>query len=113
MASHFKINLDKLVLFDYYRTMKLTKQIAIFKALASEQRLRLFLMIAQNCCGKADGYEKAFTEACECLPIGRSTVSHHLKELQKAGLIICERDGQSMRCKVNGSALELIRQVLA
>lgn len=93
--------------------MKLTKQTAIFKALASEQRLRLFLMIMENCCGKVDGYEKAFTDACECLPIGRSTVSHHLKELQKAGLITCEREGQSMRCRVNKRALELIRKVLA
>ncbi len=92
--------------------MKLSKCADIFKALANERRLRLFLMIARNCCEKSGGYDKAFTKACECLDVSKSTVSHHLKELQQSGLIICEREGQSFRCRVNEEALGLIKELL-
>ena len=93
----------------------------IFKALSNEQRLKLFMLIYnkeqqcdkniidQGCC---KGIDKAFTMACECLDISRSTVSHHLKELQDAGLIICIRKGQSQICSVNKEAVVLIRNFI-
>ena len=81
---------------------------AVFKALSNEQRLKLFLMIVKDCCPK-EGYEKAFTKACECMDLSRSTISHHLKELQSAGLITAEREGQSFRYRVNYDALKLIK----
>lgn len=92
--------------------MKLSKCADIFKALSNEQRLKLFLMIAQDCCGKSKGSKKAFTKACECLDISRSTVSHHLKELQRAGLIQCEKQGQSHYCTVNTDALQAVKELL-
>lgn len=85
----------------------------IFKALGSEQRLKLFLMIVKNCCGTTDGYDRAFTKACECLDLSRSTVSHHLKELQNAGLVVCEREGQSFRCRVNEKTVQKIKDLLS
>lgn len=81
---------------------------AVFKALSNEQRLKLFLMIVKDCCPK-EGYEKAFTKACECMDLSRSTISHHLKELQSAGLLTAEREGQSFRYRVNYDALKRIR----
>lgn len=83
-----------------------------FKALSCEQRLRLFEIIrggqAENE-GACTGLMKAFSCACEELEVSRSTVSHHLKELERAGLIDCTKHGQSVCCRVNEKALQAIR----
>lgn len=107
--------------------MKLSNYSKIFKALSNEQRLKIFLMIYKgegefygnsssskdkSCCGMAGNLKKAFTKACCCMDISRSTVSHHFKELQSAGLIICERDGQTYHCRVNPEAVDLIKTFL-
>lgn len=39
------------------------------------------------------------------LNIGMSTVSHHIKELRRAGLIRVERRGQKVECSVERSAV--------
>jgi ArsR family transcriptional regulator, arsenate/arsenite/antimonite-responsive transcriptional repressor len=101
--------------------MKQSNMVKIFNALSTEQRLKLFTMIYENqdrtllkdddkncCCG----LKKAFTKACSFLKISRSTVSHHLKELQNAGLINCRRDGQSFYCTVNEEAVKAIQNFL-
>ncbi|HEY9843998.1 MAG: ArsR/SmtB family transcription factor, partial [Candidatus Sericytochromatia bacterium] len=63
---------------------------------------------AAGCCV----INKAFTRACERFALSRSTLSHHFKELQNAGLIHCERKGQSFECQVNPEAVELVRRFL-
>lgn len=91
----------------------------VFKALSNPQRLKLFKMIYQGfkgphqekkkklaCCA---GIEKAFTTACSCMNLSRSTISHHFKELQNAGLITCERRGQAYYCEVNPAAVDAIQ----
>jgi ArsR family transcriptional regulator len=92
--------------------MSSEKMAKVFKALSSEQRLNLFRMIyywqkampESECCG----VQKAFTRACDCMDLSRSTISHHLKELQHSGLISCEKDGQALVCTINQ---ELIREI--
>jgi ArsR family transcriptional regulator, arsenate/arsenite/antimonite-responsive transcriptional repressor len=107
--------------------MKLSNYSKIFKALSNEQRLKIFLMIyngegafdeksilnhrSKTCC-VGGTLKKAFTRACDCMELSRSTVSHHFKELQNAGLIICERDGQTFHCRVNPEVVDLIRGFL-
>lgn len=98
--------------------MELSK---IFKALSNEQRLTLFKKLYQwqvnslsagedfGCCS---GIERAFTKACESMSISRSTISHHLKELQNAGLITCTREGKTMSCRINEETVELIRNFI-
>ena len=100
----------------------------IFKALSNDQRLQLFVMIYNSfdglkkrqgkrlpvgtitCCD--GGVDKAFTAACQCMQISRSTISHHLKELKNAGLLICIKKGQSTVCKINKDAVKLVQNCL-
>ena len=92
----------------------------IFKALSNEQRLKLFKMIydcrVANLSNKGlhcdAGVDKAFTMACNHLSIARSTVSHHMKELENAGLISTTRKGQSFTCEINMDAVKAIQQFL-
>lgn len=42
-----------------------------------------------------------------------STVSHHLKELRNAGLIRCEKHGQTVCCSADPGALEEVERFLA
>ncbi len=102
-------------MFDYYRTMETIDLAKIFKALSNEQRLNLFKMLYQwngetspdgEIC--YDGVEKCFTKACCSMNLSRSTISHHMKELQNAGLITFTRSGQCFVCKINRDALQAV-----
>lgn len=95
--------------------------VKIFKALSSEQRLNIFKMLYQwnqsssegtECLCLEEGVEKCFTKTCDCLNLSKSTISHHFKELENAGLITCTRVGQSSVCKINMEAVEAIRGFL-
>jgi ArsR family transcriptional regulator len=111
--------IDIVLLFDYYGTMiDLAK---IFKALSCEQRLNIFRLLyewQQESCNaegvsmNEEGMEKCFTRACCCMNLSRSTISHHFKELENAGLITCTRSGQSFICKVNMDAVDAVRSFL-
>ena len=112
--------------------MKLSNYAKIFKALSNEQRLKIFMMIYKNCCAPKGskvgaefrfkdespsccvkgGLEKAFTKICDCMDLSRSTISHHFKELQNAGLITCKREGQTYICMVNEDVVEEIKDFL-
>jgi ArsR family transcriptional regulator, arsenate/arsenite/antimonite-responsive transcriptional repressor len=101
--------------------MKQLDHVKIFKALSNDQRLALFKNIYKweknslkpdetiECCGGITG---AFTKACGCMKLSRSTISHHIKELQSAGLVTCTRDGQSVICRVNQEAVDSIKNFL-
>jgi len=100
--------------------MEYSKLANIFKALANEQRLKIFKQI-YGCHGKSDeekmncskqGVKKSFTKACECLSLSRSTVSHHISVLQNAGLLSCRREGQTMICTVNRENVDAVRDYL-
>jgi ArsR family transcriptional regulator, arsenate/arsenite/antimonite-responsive transcriptional repressor len=86
------------------------------KALSSEPRLKVFMMILEaereedDCC---QGVLKAFSRACTLLEVSRSTVSHHIKELEESGLISCERQGQSACCKINAGAMKELKAFFA
>jgi ArsR family transcriptional regulator, arsenate/arsenite/antimonite-responsive transcriptional repressor len=78
-----------------------------FAALADPVRLRLVSLLATT-----DG------AVCACdlvAPVGRSqpTVSHHLKVLAEAGLVVSERRGRNVWYAVVPAALESLRGALA
>ena len=59
----------------------------IAKALADPRRFKILEVIAASgemCCG----------DVAECFPVAQATVSHHLKELNDAGLIEMRAEGQ-------------------
>jgi ArsR family transcriptional regulator, arsenate/arsenite/antimonite-responsive transcriptional repressor len=105
--------------------MKLSNYSRIFKALSNEQRLKIFMVIYEQSTKGSKGesvfpvkesvccpVEKAFTKVCECMNLSRSTISHHFKELQSAGLITCERNGQMYRCRINEDVVNSIKDFL-
>lgn len=89
---------------------------AIFKALSDPNRLAILQMLREECGGEcrfeADGGGKTVSEIAGCCKVGLSTVSHHLKELRQAGLVDCERRGQSVWCSPNPRALATVEKFL-
>lgn len=87
-------------------TLDLQQYADIFKALSSVTRLKIFMRLAT--CG-ADNYAcNTDGQICECvgmlgkdLGVSAPTVSHHLKELNRAGLIKMKRRGQRIECWVD------------
>lgn len=89
------------------------------KALADPTRLHILEFLASNCCGEAaiqeDGGIEGSTAGEICCHITgaekiTSTVSHHLHELAKVGLIDINRRGKSMVCTLNPDAVRSLSQ---
>jgi len=82
----------------------------IFKALSNENRLELFLEILKinEACFETECTECFITDIMDTLSIGAPTVSHHMKELTNAGLVITERKGKFLTARIND---ELIKEL--
>lgn len=92
-----------------------TKKMAkIFKALSNQNRLELYLKIA-------DAHETSFETGGECsvvdiissLNIGAPTISHHIKELANAELITTDKKGKFLICRVNEQLVAEVINILA
>jgi DNA-binding transcriptional ArsR family regulator len=86
-----------------YSNKQLGEFSEIFKALANPNRLRIFLRLASCCepgtaCCEDDETQQCAGNVGQDLGIAPSTVSHHLKELRRAGLIRMERQGKRVQC---------------
>jgi ArsR family transcriptional regulator len=71
----------------------------IAKALADPRRMQVLEVIA----GKE---ECACQQLREHFPISKATLSHHIKELVRAGLVEAHKDGQFLHCEVQREVLE-------
>jgi ArsR family transcriptional regulator len=71
----------------------------IAKALADPRRMALLETIAAE-------------DACPCqrlrdqFPVSKATISHHIKELVRAGLVDARREGQHLHCDVRRDMLD-------
>jgi len=90
----------------------LTRLSEMFKALSNPKRLSIFTRLA-SCCAPGTKCSVDSQEARSCvgelgkdLGIVPSTVSHHIKELHRAGLIRVERNGQNVECWVSPEAVK-------
>ncbi|MEJ2140983.1 MAG: metalloregulator ArsR/SmtB family transcription factor [Gammaproteobacteria bacterium] len=76
------------------------------KALANPNRVQIFLQLLRCCepgtvCDTNEISRCCVGELGEDLDIAASTLSHHIKELARAGLINTQRRGQHVECWVN------------
>jgi len=84
----------------------------IFKALSNPHRLSIFIRLAcRSTKTETDGAPDY--QVCECvgalgkdLGIALPTVSHHIKELYRAGLIRMRRHGNTVECWVDPETLD-------
>lgn len=80
---------------------------AMFKALGDPVRLRLFSKVASH----------PDREACVCdiadVGVSQPTVSHHLKKLREAGLLLSERRGTWVYYRVAPAVLSALSGSLA
>lgn len=81
-----------------------------FKALSNPHRLALFNRL-MNCCAPGTKCDAAVAarfcvgDLGEGLNIAPSTLSHHLKELNRAGLVEMKRRGKHVECWVEPEKL--------
>jgi ArsR family transcriptional regulator, arsenate/arsenite/antimonite-responsive transcriptional repressor len=79
-----------------------THQTAIFKALADPHRFELLQQIAKAGC------PLSCSQALNSLPISAATLSHHVKELETAGLIDIRREGKFAYLSLRPGVLESV-----
>lgn len=72
-----------------------------FDALGDGTRVLILNLLAEAAQAMSVG------EIVKALDVGQSTVSHHLRRLEEVGFIICEREGTTTRCEINGHCLEM------
>lgn len=89
-----------------YRKADLQRFADIFKALSNPNRLRIFLRLI-SCC-KPGTVHRIDADKTACvgelgkeLDIVPSTVSHHIKELYRSGIIKMNRRGQKIECWID------------
>jgi len=89
-----------------------TEQLSeMFKALGNPHRLALFHRLTRCCppgtaCSTEQAVYASIGELGKGLDIAPSTLSHHLKELNRSGLIAMKRRGKQVECWVEPATLE-------
>jgi ArsR family transcriptional regulator len=70
----------------------------IAKALADPRRFALLQAIASD-------EQYPCSQLCRDFPVSKATISHHIKELVRAGLVTAERKGQYLDYRVRRDVL--------
>lgn len=90
------------------------------RALSHPHRLRIFMRLVRCCPSGASCDPPSGEAVAPCvgdlgadLGIVPSTVSHHMKELRRAGLVRMERRGQLVVCQVDEDMLETLARFFA
>jgi DNA-binding transcriptional ArsR family regulator len=90
----------------------------IFKALSNANRLRIFIRLA-SCCKPGtvgfmdEGATAYIGELGADINVVKSTLSHHIKELRRVGLIRTERQGQKIACWIDPHMVAALHRFFA
>ena len=93
-----------------HRNTDLDRLSEVFGALSNPNRLNIFMRLI-SCCGPGVSWtEDSSSSACvgelgQDMGLAPSTVSHHVRELRRAGLIQMQRNGQKVECWIDGETL--------
>jgi len=85
----------------------------IFKALSNPHRLAILQRLS-NCCPPGTSWEdddqlgNCIGELGKGLGIAPSTLSHHIKELRRVGIILSERRGQNIKCMIDPDKMQTL-----
>ena len=79
--------------------------VRVLKALGHPKRFQMVQAIAR-------AGELSCGEIVEKFPLSQPTISHHLKILSDAGLLVSRREGQHTYTSVNRSVIEGLRDLL-
>lgn len=85
-----------------------------FKALSNPNRLQIFSRLLRCCepgavCSDDNVRHFCVGELGDDLAIAPSTLSHHIKELQYAGLIKTKRNGKNIECYIDPDKVETLK----
>ncbi|MCP3870059.1 MAG: helix-turn-helix transcriptional regulator [Gammaproteobacteria bacterium] len=88
----------------------------MFKALGNPHRLAMFRRLVTCCtpgtvCDPNSTFRYTVSQLGHGLEIAPSTLSHHLKELNRAGLIEMRRNGKIVECWIEPAMLETLRSL--
>ena len=97
---------------------KIQRHADMFKALANPHRLALFHLLSTCCppgtaCSSEEAVRHIVGELGAGLEIAPSTLSHHHKELSRAGLVQMQRRGKTVECWVAAAVLEELSEFFA
>lgn len=86
-----------------------------FKALSNPNRLQIYLRLLSCCTPGTACSAETINSFCvgelgEDLAVAPSTLSHHIKELQHAGLIKTRRRGQNIECYVDTEKVATLKE---
>lgn len=86
-----------------------------FKALSNPNRLLIFQRLLSCCepgtvCSADTVNGFCVGELGEDLAVAPSTLSHHIKELQRAGLIKTQRRGKNVECFVDAEKVDTLKE---
>jgi ArsR family transcriptional regulator len=101
-----------------YKSIEQNQLIDIFKALANCHRLKIYNILTSCCtpgtpCASDEVFSCCVGDLDSQLEIAASTLSHHLKELNRAGLIHMKREGKQVFCSVNTDMMEQLQQLFS
>ncbi len=101
-----------------YRSDEAGQLVDIFKALANDHRLKIYNMLINCCtpgtrCASDEVFGYCVGDLDSQLDIAASTLSHHLKELHRAGLIHMQRDGRQIFCSINTDTMKRLQQLFS
>ncbi|RMF92670.1 MAG: ArsR family transcriptional regulator [Nitrospinota bacterium] len=110
-------------IFRFFGEEPMPDLVQVFKALANEHRLAIFTLLRDACC-LIEPEEEAFptpladnaltvNDIVAHLRISQATVSHHLKELAQAGLLVRRKVGQNVYYLINTDTVDAIKTFFA